>query len=52
MLIQWTSRAIGLWAPITEAQSAHVLGSEVLAMDENSIEAGREAKGKRCTGWP
>ena len=50
-LIYWTSRAIDLLAPITAAQSAHVLASRVLAMDETSIKAGREAKGKMRTGW-
>ena len=50
-LIHWTSRAIDLLAPITVAQSAHVLTSRVLAMDETSIKAGREAKGKMRTGW-
>ena len=47
----WTSRAIDLLAPITDAQSAHVLSSDVLAMDETSIKAGRKAKGKMRTGW-
>ena len=50
-LIHWTSRAIDLLAPVTAAQSAHVLTSRVLAMDETSIKAGREAKGKMRTGW-
>ena len=50
-LVYWTSRAIDLLAPITEEQSAHVLSSRVLAMDETSIKAGREAKGKMRTGW-
>ena len=50
-LIHWASRAIDLLAPITAAQSAHVLTSRVLAMDETSIKAGREAKGKMRTGW-
>ena len=50
-LVYWTSRAIDLLAPITAAQSAHVLASRVLAMDETSIKAGREAKGKMRTGW-
>ena len=45
-LNHWTSRAIDPLAPITAAQSAHVLTSRVLAMDETSIKAGREAKGK------
>ena len=50
-LVYWTSRAIDLLAPVTAAQSAHVLASRVLAMDETSIKAGREAKGKMRTGW-
>ena len=50
-LIHWASRSIDLLAPITAAQSAQVLSSEVLAMDETSIKAGREAKGKMRTGW-
>ena len=50
-LVYWTSRAIDLLAPITDAQSAHVLASRVLAMDETSIKAGREAKGKMRKGW-
>ena len=50
-LIYWTSRAIDLLAPIAAVQSAHVLTSRVLAMDETSIKAGREAKGKMRTGW-
>ena len=50
-LVYWTSRAIDLLAPITDAQSAHVLASDVLAMDETSLKAGREAKGKMRKGW-
>jgi len=50
-LVSWTSRAIDLLAPVTDAQSAHVLASRVLAMDETSLKAGREAKGKMRTGW-
>ena len=50
-LVYWTSRTIDLLAPITDAQSAHVLASRVLAMDETSIKAGREAKGKMRKGW-
>ena len=50
-LIHWASRAIDLLAPVTEAQSAQVLASDVLAMDETSLKAGREAKGKMRTGW-
>ena len=53
-LSTWASRAIDRLAPITQAQSAHVLTSRVLAMDETSIKAGRQAKGKMRTGglWP
>ena len=51
-LVYWASRAIDLLAPITDAQSAHVLASQVLAMDETSLKAGRKAKGKMRTGWP
>ena len=50
-LIHWASRGIDLLAPITAAQAAHVLTSDVLAMDETSIKAGRESKGKMRTGW-
>ena len=50
-LVYWTSRAIDLLAPIADAQSAHVLASRVLAMDETTIKAGREAKGKMRKGW-
>ena len=50
-LVYWTSRAIDLLAPITDAQNAHVLASRVLAMDETSLKAGREAKGKMRKGW-
>ena len=50
-LVYWTSRTIDLLAPITDAQSAHVLASRVLAMDETSLKAGREAKGKMRKGW-
>ena len=50
-LVYWASRAIDLLAPITDAQSVHVLASQVLAMDETSLKAGRKAKGKMRTGW-
>ena len=43
-LVYWTSRAIDLLAPLADAQSAHVLASRVLAMDETSLKAGRAAK--------
>ena len=50
-VVYWTSRAIDLLAPLADAQSAHVLASGVLAMDETSLKAGRKAKGKMRTGW-
>ena len=50
-VVYWTSRAIDLLAPLADAQSAHVLASGVLAMDETSLKAGRAAKGKMRTGW-
>ena len=43
--------ATAIWERLTDAQSAHVLASQVLAMDETSIKAGRKAKGKMRTGW-
>ena len=49
-VVYWTSRAIDLLAPLADAQSAHVLASGVLAMDETSLKAGRAAKGKMRTG--
>ncbi len=50
-LVSWASRAIDRLGPIVDAQSAHVRSSRVLAMDETSLEAGREAKGKMRRGW-
>jgi hypothetical protein len=43
-----------LLQPIFEAQWASVLSSDVLAMDETPIKAGRKVKGKMHTGyfWP
>ena len=53
-LVYWTSRAIDLLAPITDAQSAHVLASDVLAMDETSLKAargeGQDAQGVAVAG--
>jgi transposase len=53
-LTNWTLRAIALLEPIYEAQRASVLRSDVLAMDETPIRAGRKAKGKMKTAyfWP
>ena len=45
------TRAIDRLEPMVDAQSAHVLSGRVLAMDETSLEAGREAKGKMRRGW-
>ena len=42
----WTGRAIDLLKPVMDAQSAHVLESGVLAMDETPVKAGRVAPGK------
>ena len=42
---------VALRSPLADAQSAHVLASGVLAMDETSLKAGRAAKGKMRTGW-
>ena len=53
-LTNWAGRAIDLLEPIVQAQAAHVLQSEVLAMDETSIKAGRTAPGKmrQAYFWP
>jgi transposase len=53
-LTNWTLRAIALLEPIYDAQRASVLASDVLAMDETPIRAGRKAKGKMKTAyfWP
>ena len=48
-LTNWTLRAIALLEPIYLAQRASVLASDVLAMDETPIRAGRKAKGKMKT---
>ena len=53
-LTNWAGRAIDLLAPVVEAQSAHVLTSRVLAMDETTIKVGRTQPGKMRTAyfWP
>jgi transposase len=53
-LTNWVKRTIELLRPIVEAQLAHVLLSNVLAMDETPIKASRSEKGKMKTGyfWP
>jgi transposase len=53
-LTNWAGRAIDLLAPVVEAQSAHILTSRVLAMDETTIKAGRTQPGKMRTAyfWP
>ena len=53
-LTNWAGRAIDLLAPVVEAQSAHLLTSRVLAMDETTIKAGRTQPGKMRTAyfWP
>lgn len=52
-------RSIELLRPIVEAQLAHVLKSQVLAMDETPIKASRDGPGqsrpgkmKQCWVWP
>jgi transposase len=53
-LTTWAARGIDLLAPIYAAQCRHVLTSEVLAMDETPIKAGRLEKGKmrQAYFWP
>ena len=53
-LTNWTGRAIDLLKPVMEAQSAHVLGSRVLAMDETPVKAGRIEPGRmrQAYFWP
>ena len=50
----WVGRAIYLLAPIAVGQAKYVLQSEVLAMDETAIKAGRTAPGKmrQAYFWP
>jgi transposase len=53
-LSNWVHRSIDLLAPIYQAQLDSILHSQVLAMDETPIRAGRQAKGKMRTAyfWP
>ena len=53
-LTNWAGRAVDLLKPVAAAQAGHVLQSQVLAMDETSIKAGRTAPGKMRTAyfWP
>lgn len=48
------AKAIALLKPIAEAQCQHVLMSQVLAIDETPIKAGRQGPGKMKQGyfWP
>lgn len=53
-LTQWVQRAAELLEPIYHALLSSILQSQVLAMDETPIKAGRHGKGKLQTGyfWP
>jgi transposase len=53
-LTSWTHLSIDLLRPIYDAQLASILTSQVLAMDETPIKAGRKSKGKMKQGyyWP
>jgi len=53
-LTTWVHRSIDLLRPIYDAQLASILTSQVLAMDETPIKAGRKSKGKMKQGyyWP
>ena len=53
-LTNWTGRAIDLLGPVAAAQTAHVLESRVLAMDETPVKAGRAEPGRMRQGyfWP
>jgi hypothetical protein len=53
-LSNWVHRSIGLLEPIYMAQLRSILLSQVLAMDETPIRAGRSSKGKmrRAYFWP
>ena len=50
-LTSYVQRAIDLLAPIAQAQHAHILKSQVLAMDETPIKAGRDGPGKLKPTW-
>jgi transposase len=53
-LTQWVHRTAALLEPIYHALLSSILQSQVLAMDETPIKAGRQGKGKLHTGyfWP
>jgi len=53
-LTNWTARSIELLEPIYQSQLNHILQSQVLAMDETPIKAGRKHKGKmnKAYFWP
>jgi transposase len=53
-LTQWVQRAAELLEPIYHALLSSILLSQVLAMDETPVKAGRHGKGKLHTGyfWP
>jgi transposase len=53
-LTQWVQRAAELLEPIYYALLSSILLSQVLAMDETPVKAGRHGKGKLHTGyfWP
>jgi len=53
-LTQWVHRTAALLEPIYHAQLSSILQSQVLAMDETPIKAGRQGKGTLHTGyfWP
>lgn len=53
-LTQWVQRTAELLEPIYHALLSSILQSQVLAMDETPIKAGRHGKGKLHTGyfWP
>ena len=53
-LINWMSKSIDLLTPIYNAQHKHILQSNVLAMDEVPMKAGRKSKGKmrQTYFWP
>ena len=50
-LRNWTGQAIDLLAPVSAAQTAHVLESRVLAMDETPVKAGVREPGKMRQGY-
>jgi len=50
-LTSWTQRALDLLKPISDAQLKQILLSQVLAMDETPIKAGKKQKGKMQSTW-